>query len=444
MGYCCCSKVVVPNQTDVNVDIYSFEPLVSYSDPQKELKESQKELIENILKNAPKRENSTFQELCNYLKLKTKNLNIIEKAWLVFRWMSQNIKFDKEGLSTGKYNCDPENFYKKGYTICEGYSKMYKNIGECLGLEIEKIYGYAKGAGFKINVDFKKINHVWNAIKINNEWYFIESTWGSGYIKGEGYVQEFNPFYFCPNPSYFIKNHFPQDSKWQLLKKPISMKKYMSMPWYLSKFFSSGLKNIFPEQSIFKIDTNTGSFKILYDNTKEVYLTGKIDYLNGDCYCRQNNCVLITKYKNYFLIEYITNKKCEYQLNIFSKILKESINYTRSCQVMIICGKNAEKEINFPEVYNIYYSSDVQLISPKFNDFKQGQNIDFKLKTYELNVIKLIIDGRLIDMIKNDDNIFEAKNVLISGNKVSICTKGDVEGRFNKILSFINIPDKPN
>ena len=47
-------------------------------------------------------------------------------------------------------------------------------------------------------------------------------------------------------------------------------------------------------------------------------------------------------------------------------------------------------------------------------------------------------------MIKNDNNIYEAKNVIISGNQISLYTgKGD-GGSYKGILSFTNLLKKPN
>ena len=110
---------------------------------------------------------------------------------------------------------------------------------------------------------------------------------------------------------------------------------------------------------------------------------------------------------------------------------------------MIICEKDAEKEINFPRTYKDYYESDVHLISPKFNDFKQGDSVDFKLQTYEFSSIRISIgSSKMIDinMVKNENNIFEAKDVLISGNYISINT----ERRHGKLLDFKNLLAKTN
>ena len=146
------------------------------------------------------------------------------------------------------------------------------------------------------------------------------------------------------------------------------------------------------------------------------------------------------KYKNYFLVEYITNKKGKYELSILSKSSKKENTYYGVCEVMIICEKDADKEINFPITYNNYNESDLHLISPKFNDFKQGDSVDFKLQTYEFNSVRIYIGGKWenIDMVKNENNIFEAKNVMISGDYVQIKTDGW------SILEFNNIPAKTN
>lgn len=37
----------------------------------------------------------------------------------------------------------------------------------------------------------------------------------------ENMVYEYDDFYFCPDPEYFVYSHFPEDPKWQLLKQPL-------------------------------------------------------------------------------------------------------------------------------------------------------------------------------------------------------------------------------
>ncbi len=58
--------------------------------------------------------------------------------------------------------------------------------------------------------------HFWNVIKLDNKWYFIETTWSAGYYEKDKYIKRFEPFWFLTPPEQFIYFHLPneKDIKW--------------------------------------------------------------------------------------------------------------------------------------------------------------------------------------------------------------------------------------
>ena len=55
---------------------------------------------------------------------------------------------------------------------------------------IKNIIGHSKGLGFNYEdkISDENTDHEWNAVKINNKWCLIDSTWGAGSIIGGAYV----------------------------------------------------------------------------------------------------------------------------------------------------------------------------------------------------------------------------------------------------------------
>ena len=105
-----------------------------------------KEKLKKIALLAPIKENSQLSDLINYFKNNTNNLNMFERVYVVFYWMSENIIYDKKTFETGKnFDSTPEGIYKYGKSICSGYSKLFSYITTNLGIETECISGYAKG-----------------------------------------------------------------------------------------------------------------------------------------------------------------------------------------------------------------------------------------------------------------------------------------------------------
>ena len=137
--------------------------------------------------------------------------------------MHENIAYDYDGF-VNRRNVDvtPEGVFRNGKTVCSGYSRLYKYLGTRIGLKVFCASGYAKGIGYKPGTIIEGTNHEWNIIKIDDSFYQIDSTWGSGSINGRKYIKELNDYYFCPSPHNFINSHLPSSDDHQLLEHPIS------------------------------------------------------------------------------------------------------------------------------------------------------------------------------------------------------------------------------
>lgn len=53
-----------------------------------------------------------------------------------------------------------------GKAVCEGYSKLFQYLCYCVGINSTQIIGTGNGG-----------NHMWNAVKINDDWYMLDATW---------------------------------------------------------------------------------------------------------------------------------------------------------------------------------------------------------------------------------------------------------------------------
>ena len=104
----------------------------------------------------------------------TKLLNDLEKAYLLFNWIGNNIEYDYEGMLNNTATCEINNVFKIGKTICSGYSRLFRHFADNIDLMTENIHGYIKDINF--GSDSKKLekrldsNHGCNAVKLNNKW----------------------------------------------------------------------------------------------------------------------------------------------------------------------------------------------------------------------------------------------------------------------------------
>ena len=152
--------------------------------------------------------------------------NEIEKAWLIYFWICENIVYDAEGFRTNNYSLnDSDSVFNEGKAVCEGYSNIFLHLCKGLGIECKKIIGYAKGFGFDIGKKFDESNHAWNAIKINNKWRYVESTWGAGSVSFDfKFTKRFKPHYFLTPADIFIFTHFSDQDQDQATR--MSLKEF--------------------------------------------------------------------------------------------------------------------------------------------------------------------------------------------------------------------------
>lgn len=228
----------------------------------------------------------------------------IEKARAIYRWIATSIKYDVDayysGVKSTSYSYSTleekkqkelelqkkqvEQTLKKKKAVCEGYSGLFQNLCDMVGVECVTILGYSKTSDRDIGRIPKSTDHAWNAIKIDNKWKLIDVTWGAGsvnYSKKE-FIPQFNDIYFLTPPELFFLKHFPENKDWLFVNK--SLEDFIELPLYYSEFAVSGIKIIEPEKGIIKTKPND-IIKFKWRTTLE---TKDLTYgFKGDMYARE-------------------------------------------------------------------------------------------------------------------------------------------------------------
>jgi hypothetical protein len=223
----------VPDEDLVEIAPNDFNATLNYS----------YEEIDRHALNAPSSAEGSEESLAAYLIEPAKNDR--EKARAIFRWITENIDYNVEVFfkgGTGPTNS--EDVLKSRKSVCYGYSDLFLSLAGEAGLQAVRISGYGKGYGYQPGKNFTgPFNHAWNAVLINGSWYLMDSTWGAGYVSGEGkYVRRFDDHFFMTPPSQFIYSHFPEDARWQVLDKPVSKQEFEQLVYLEAEFFNLGLK----------------------------------------------------------------------------------------------------------------------------------------------------------------------------------------------------------
>ncbi|APY07719.1 hypothetical protein BWZ20_05150 [Winogradskyella sp. J14-2] len=181
----------------------------------------------------------------------------LEKVRAAYFWIANNIMYDYDSANSVRvsgyhYNDDSElekiqmkyaaNVLKDKKAVCEGYAQLLKYTLKALEIKCEVIDGYAKTDIKEIGKVKNEENHAWNAVYLNKKWQLIDATWSTGNEENKPNHFDFNDVYFLIEPEHLVWSHFPDDKKWQLIKKPISILAFFYSPIIHSGFYNSDLK----------------------------------------------------------------------------------------------------------------------------------------------------------------------------------------------------------
>ncbi|HEY4789236.1 MAG TPA: transglutaminase domain-containing protein [Bacteroidales bacterium] len=199
----------------------------------------------------------------------------LDKVRSIFVWITQNIQYDykeyrrilkgkresyqivagsekelaekKKRLDEERYKTSVKNTLSKRKGVCQDYSELFNSL--CKSVHIRS--GMIDGSIKDISGQFIPDNHAWNWVEIKGKTYLLDATWASGYVddsKGK-YFKEFNDGFFLTPPAMFVVNHFPNDSRWQLLNDKVTLDAFKEFPAVGQGFFKYKVKSFSPKVS---------------------------------------------------------------------------------------------------------------------------------------------------------------------------------------------------
>uniref|UniRef100_UPI00404906E2 transglutaminase domain-containing protein n=2 Tax=Flavobacterium sp. TaxID=239 RepID=UPI00404906E2 len=161
----------------------------------------------------------------------------IEKSRAIYFWITDNISYDYKTFNKNKNNvsfkcknqvdCDAKyaawrNKYihqvlknKKG--ICAGYAELFDEMCELAGIACYVVEGYTKSEPYQIG-KMGDLNHAWNVMIIDGNYYYLDLTWASGYCtnnkknKLDKFYKKRNEFYWLAPIDKLSRDHFPKDT----------------------------------------------------------------------------------------------------------------------------------------------------------------------------------------------------------------------------------------
>ena len=153
-----------------------------------------------------------------------------EKVRSFYVWITDNIAYDVRAFR--QYRADryqqvtADEVLSRRTAVCQGYAILFQALCQQYDIPCYVVPGYSKGFNRRVR-DFAQGDHAWNAVELDDRWYLLDVTWGSGGLNQQlQFVEQFDDKYFLTRPDIFVQDHLPLDPMWQLLDCPISISSF--------------------------------------------------------------------------------------------------------------------------------------------------------------------------------------------------------------------------
>lgn len=210
--------------------------------------------IDSFARNAPDSYARNINTLSDYLTAPARS--DMDKVRVIYAWLVSHIRYDVEAANSPyrqKYYSEKEyasRVLQKRKGLCTGYALLFKYMLKRAGVDAVCIRGYARTSDEEAGRPVKIIDHEWNAVKIDGDWYLLDLAWAVSTAADGTYS---NDTYFLTSPEQFVSQHFPTDPRWQLLDNPISKADFDLFPKLYASFFTYGF-NSFPREGQLRVN----------------------------------------------------------------------------------------------------------------------------------------------------------------------------------------------
>ena len=427
----------------------------------------------NHAQKAPSKRQSTLEKVTDYLySYKSNYIHLLDYYALFFYYLCTNIQYDIK--EQNKNENDLNIIFKSGLANSLQFCKLYEYMCKRNFLRIKRIEGFCKSKElphYKKGSDVTKINHYWNAIYVNKEWYFCDLTFGSGGIKPRNEFKKkyFSPYYFLTPPDNLIETHRPIDDLWQMTTKIIPANQFsitketINIGDFYKNVYEHSIELVTHKYPIIKCDNNKqiniqigvkemaiqaflycanfktriSEVKFGFNTEESIFTLEPVFPGNGEYWLEilfrefASNEVQYLPLINYKIVvvdsqeQYIENLKKQKLIilqreKLIKELKKKRPKSIREPNVSRILISREQLKFNKKEPKICLDNEGAHLISPNSNNIKIGQINEFKVKVPNSEAV-CVLDGHdwnYLKRNKKDKNLwhgsFEIKNENIS------------------------------
>lgn len=304
------------------------------------------EEIDDYAISTPSSKERNVEVLAEYLVKPASN--DVEKVRSFYIWLTHNIEYDIKAFLRNELmvNETQEMFLRRKKGVCQDYAELFHSL--CMEEDIKSyvVSGYSKGISYDPNRQISEPDHSWNVVFLDDKWYLLDATWGSGFINNRGkFERRFTNRFFLAEPERMIYTHLPADPMWQLLDCPVSVEMFRKDSTKIKQYLEK-------EKVCFDYKDSIAAFEKLPPEEQDLKTA-----INSYKFNPKNHIVIGLAYLNYGVkkSEQLIKNKDEYEpgqmlegfknsLELFEKakgFIKKSGN-ANAGNILRICNQNIQ------------------------------------------------------------------------------------------------------
>lgn len=302
-----------------------------------------------------------------------------QKARSIYCWVTANVEYDLDNFST-----HPQDVLQKRVATCDGYSRLFESLCIETGLEAKIIVGHARGRGGQ-----EISSHAWNAVMIDKRWQLVDSTWGAGTLNREKFFErKFDDYYFMTTPEELIYSHFPEDPKWQLLEKEISIEEFEELILVKPAFFKNEIKAISHTRGIINTEE---PLKICLSAPDDVLIVAEL--MDEKENVLPDRFTFIQWCEDQYDIDVAFPDPGNHTLKIYSKRKYDSGAYIESMNYEIQVESVLEGQVGFPVVTDAFREYGLQIRSHWQGIIKTNEQLNVTISApYNVSILAKLLD----------------------------------------------------
>ena len=231
--------------------------------------------IDAYARNAPASTARNLNALSTYLTTPAKS--DLAKARSVYAWITSHIRYDETAFSGQQYSSETEyasRSLRSRKAVCTGFALLFKHLLKPSGIDVINIKGYARTFDSEAGQPIQRVDHEWNAVRLDGDWYLLDIAWAQTTAK----AGKPNDYFFLTEPVEFAANHFPTDPRWQLLSASVSKSQFDQFPKLYDAYFRLGFDENFPKSGLLRAGN---TLTLTLKNNKDVEFMCALGRLGG-------------------------------------------------------------------------------------------------------------------------------------------------------------------